>query len=208
MAGDFGAGLGSIIGAGLGNSDIQSGMDAVTGLGGQGAAATSPFIGFGQGLLGSAGDAIGKVNNAAGNVPQFDDFMKNFQLSNGAQYQMGQSLEAADNSASAAGGLLSGANLRNRETIAQGITSTDAQAQYSATLAGNNQAFGQDTAAAATTLAGVGVGTGAAATAQSGINSQMTQQANLAAAQAKNDQGKGSGIGSMLGGIGGIAAKF
>lgn len=205
---DFGAGLGSVIGGMMGHDAIQGGMDTVSGLGGQGAAATSPFIGFGQGLLGTAGSAIDKVQQTAGNTPQFDDFMKNFQMSDGAKYQMGQSLEAADMSASASGGLLSGANLRNRETIAQQISSTDMQNQYGMTLQGDQQAFGQNVAAAGTALGGVGVGTGAAATAQSGINSQMTQQANLAAAQAKNDQGKGSGIGSMISGIGGIAAKF
>lgn len=204
----FGDGLGQLIG-GIGASNaISAGSNTVRGLGGQAYQVTSPFIGFGQSLLPTAGSAIGNVMGAAGDTPQFSDFMQDFSLSPGAQYEMGQALEGADTSAAARGSLLSGANLRAREEIAAGITSKDMASQYGMTLAGDQQAFGQLLGAAGTALGGVGVGSSAANTYVGALTSQMSSQAQLAAAQAKASSGKGGGIGSMLSGIGGIAAKF
>lgn len=201
MADGFGGALGDIIGGGMGSDAIQAGMDAVAGLGGAGQKMVQPFIDFGTGLLPEAGTAIDKVNASAGNVPQFQDFMKDFTLSNGAQYQMDKTLGAADTSAAARGQLLSGANLRNQMELANGIVSGDVAQQYGLTLGGNQQAFNQLQGAAGTTLQGVGVGTTGAGIGMQGIVAQMQAQAALAAAQAKSDSQKGGGIGSLVGGF-------
>ena len=201
MADGFGGALCDIIGGGMGSDAIQAGMEQVGLIGSAGQKMVQPFIDFGTGLMPDAGAAIDKVNAAAGNVPQFEDFMKDFSLSSGAQYTMDKTLGAADTSAAARGGLLSGANLRNRMELANGIVGQDIAQQYGLTLGGNQQAFGQLTGAAGTTLGGVGVGTTGAGIGMQGIVAQMNAMAQLAAAQAKSDSQKGGGIGSMIGGF-------
>ena len=204
----FGEGLGSFIGGAMAHDTLGEGMMTVRGLGDQAGAVMAPFVGFGQSFMDPASAAGTKLSSTAGNVPQFQDFMKDFKMSEGGKYAMGQALEAADTSAAARGGLLSGANLRAREGIANGIVSQDIAQQYGLSLQGNAQQFGQLSSAFGSLLSGVNLGSGAAGTAVGALNSQMQTQAQLAAAQAKADSQKGSGIGSMLSGVGSMAAKF
>lgn len=201
MAEGFGGGLSDFIAGGMGSAAIDEGQALIAGLGGAGQEMVQPFIDFGEGLLPEAGTAIGKVNDAAGKVPQFSDFMKDFSLSQGAQYQMDKTLGAGNATAAARGGLLSGANQRSQMELAQGITSQDMAQQYGLTLGGNQQAFGQLQGAAGTTLQGVGVGTTGAGIGMQGIVAQMQAQAALAAAEAKSEGQKGGGIGSMISGV-------
>lgn len=204
----FGEGLGQLIGGAMASDTLGEGMMTVRGLGDQAGAVMAPFVGFGQSFMDPASTMAGKLSSTAGKVPQFQDFMKDFKLSEGGKYTLGQTLEAADTSAAARGGLLSGANLRARETAANGIVSQDIAQQYGLSLQGNAQQFGQLSSAFGSLLSGVNLGSGAAGTAVGALNSQMQTQAQLAAAQAKADQSKGSGIGSMFSGIGSMAAKF
>lgn len=204
----FGEGLGQFIGGAMASDTLQDASMGVRGLGDQAGAVMAPFIGFGQSFMNPASELGTKLSSTAGKVPQFQDFMKDFKLSEGGKYSMGQALEAADTSAAARGGLLSGTNLRAREDIASGIVSKDIAQQYGLSLQGNAQQFGQLSSAFGSMLSGVNLGTGAAGTAVGALNSQMQTQAQLAAAQAKADQSKGSGIGSMFSGIGSMASKF
>jgi hypothetical protein len=208
MASDFGSGLGGLIGGAMAHDTLGEGMMTVRGLGDQAGAVMAPFVGFGQSFMQPASEMGSKLSSTAGKVPQFQDFMKDFKMSEGGKYALGQTLEAADTSAAARGGLLSGANLRARETAANGIVSQDVAQQYGLSLQGNAQQFGQLSSAFGSLLSGVNLGSGAAGTAVGALNSQMQTQAQLAQAQAKADQSKGSGIGSMFSGIGSMAAKF
>jgi hypothetical protein len=54
----------------------------------------------------------------------------------------------------------------------------------------------------------IGIGTQATGQIAGLDSSQMNSTASLAASQAKNDQSKGSGIGSLFSGIGSMALAF
>lgn len=201
--GGFGDAFGNIIGGAMGSDAIAKGQQVVGGLGLAMQQKIDPFINFGTDFMPGAQEALGGANYLAKYAPvkQFGDFMKDFKMSTGAQYQMDKALGAADTSAAARGSLLSGANLRSREEIAQGVTATDMASQYAQTLAGNQQAFGQLNTAGLSQLAGVGVGTQALGLSTQALTAQMNAQAQLAASQAKSGSQKGGGIGSMMGGL-------
>src|SRR5262249_49062662 len=111
-------------------------------------------------------------------------------------------------SAAAKGGLLSGTNLRTLGAIDTGITSTFANQAYDQYLKGNTQQFGQLEQALGNMFQAIGVGTTATGQQAGVAQSQMAGQAAIAQAQAKNDQGKGSGFGSMFGGLASLATGF
>lgn len=207
MAG-FGDALGAIIGSGMAKDTLQDASANVAGVAGGATAPLQPYIGFGSSLLQPASDAIANLGAQSHRVPQFQDFMKDFKLSEGGQYALGQSLEAADTSAAARGGLLSGANLRARSGIANNIVSQDIAQQYGMTLQGNQQQFGQMQSVLQNMFQGIGVGQTATGQQTGLATAQMQQQSALAQAEAKADASKGSGFGSMFQGIAGMASKF
>lgn len=198
----FGAGLGTVIGSSMGASDLSSGLSAVNGIGSNLQAQEAPNVNFGQSFLQPATSAITNLNNTAGNVQSYDDFMKNYTNTPGVQYQLGQANNVASTSAAANGQALSGANIRNNTTIDQGIISTGANNAYNEYLSGNQQQFGQLNTALGDMFNAIGVGTTATGQ-EAGLDaSQMGATSQIAQAQAKNDQSKGTGIGSMFSGLG------
>lgn len=205
----FGDGLGGLIGGALASNDLSNASSMVNGMGQNFNNATTPFVDFGTSMLPNATQGISNLETlASSGVPQFGSFMKDFNLSPGAQYTFGQSLDAADNSAAARGGLLSGNNLRSRESIANGIVSNDIAQQYGLTLQGNQQQFGQLQSVLGDMFQGINTGLTATGQQAQIAGANIGAQSQIAQAQAKADQGKGSGIGSMFSGIGSAAAKF
>ncbi len=81
--------------------------------------------------------------NAGANPVDFQDFAKNYNTSEGAQYLMDTAARAQDNSAAARGGLLSGANIRAQTGIAEGIANQDLLSQFQAMESGQQQDFNQ-----------------------------------------------------------------
>lgn len=196
----FGGGLGTLIGAGLGAQDLQSGLQNVDNTSQGFQNTTNPYNQFGSSFLGPASGMIGQIGQTAGQDPNlnYNTFMQNYQTSPAAQYQMGVADAAQNNSAAAQGGLLSGANERALATTNTGITNQFANQAYGNYLQGNQQQFGQLESALGNMFSAIGVGTTVTGQ-QAGVDvGQMNAQSQLAQAQAKNDQSKGSGIGSML----------
>jgi hypothetical protein len=194
----FGAGLGPVIGSSLGAGDLSAGLKSVNNTAdGFGANTAGPYNGFGQ---------------SANSVTSHEDFAKGFTGTDGAKYQMGVADAAQNNSAAAKGGLLSGANLRSLDTINQGIASTDLNQAYDQYLKGNSQQFGQLQSVLGDMFQGIGVGTTATGQIAGVDNAQIGATSQIAQAQAKNDQSKGSGIGSLFSGLGsilpGVSAVF
>lgn len=203
----FGEGLGQLVGGVMGADHLEAGVDSVNGTANGFGRTVEPYNSFGQSFLNPATDAIGGVSHAAG-TKSYDDFMRDYQTSPGARYQMGQATEAQNNSAAASGKLLSGSNERALSNINQGIASTYANQAYGSYLQGNQQNFGQLETSLGNMFGAIGIGTTATGQEAGVAGSQIGANANLAAAQAKNDQSKGSGLGSMFGGLGSLAAMF
>lgn len=204
----FGAGLGSVIGSSLGAADLQNGQSAVNGVSSDFASTVSPYNSFGQSFMPSTSAVGSNIASTAGTTQGYNQFMQNYTNTPAAQYQTQQANAAQNSSAAANGSLLSGANERALGTIDSGITSTSANTAYNEYLSGNNQAFGQLTSAFGSLLGGVGVGTTATGQEAGVDTSQIGATSQIAQAEAKNDQSKGSGLGSMFSGLGSVAASF
>lgn len=211
----FGDGLGGLIGGAMVSNDLAHASNTEDSLAGQGQAMQQPYQSFGQSFLQPTQSIIGNDTTAGAgrfgaggnNVQSYQDFMKGYQTSPAAQYAIGQGAEAVNNSASAAGKLLSGSNLRALDTTSQGIASQFANTAYNEYLQGNQQQFGQLESTLGNLFQGVGVGQTANGQQSGVIQSNMQAQSNIAGAQAKADAGMGSGIGSMFSGLAGLAAK-
>jgi len=230
MAADFGGGLGTLIGGTLGANALGNGQNAinnmtgaaasdVSGIAGGFGSSVAPYNSFGQSFLPGAADAIGGVSSAASNTQGWNQFMSGYTNTPAAQYQLQQADATVNNSAAAKGGVLSGANLRNLSTINNGIVSQNANSAYEEYLKGNNQQFGQLESALGNMFQAIGVGqtaTGQQAgvtNAEIGATSNIAganigATSNIAQAQAKNDQSKGSGLGSIFGGLGAMKFPF
>ena len=204
----FGSGLGQVIGAQIGAQDLNQGIENVSNNSSSFNSAVAPYNTFGQSFLQPATNAISGVQTAAANTQGYNQFMSTYTNTPAAQYQLQQANAGQNNSAAASGGLLSGANERALGTIDNGIVAQNANNAYNEYLTGNNQQFGQLESALGNMFQAIGVGTTATGQ-QAGVTaSQNSADASLAAAQAKNDQSKGSGLGSMFGGLGPVAAAF
>lgn len=204
----FGSGLGQVIGSSLAAGDLGAGKDAVNGISNGFSGSVAPYNSFGQSFIAPATDAISNISSTAGKTEGYDDFMKGYTNTPAAQYQLQQADAMQENTAAAKGGLLSGANLRGLDTINQGIVSQNANTAYDQYLKGNNQQFGQLQSALGDMFQAIGVGTTATGQTAGVDTGQMNATANIAGAQAKNDQAKGSGIGSMFSGLGSFATQF
>lgn len=204
----FGAGLGTVIGSSIGAADLNNAQNGVNGNASNFENDTGAYDQFGQSQIGNAGNAINNIAGQAGNVQSYNDFLKTYQESDAAKYQEQQGAAVQNNSAAAKGGLLSGANERSLTGISQGIASQDANQAYGNYLTGNNQAFGQLEQSLGNMFSAMGIGETATGQDASVVNGQNSATANIAGNQAKNDQAKGSGLGSMFGGLGSMAAAF
>src|SRR5579872_983182 len=197
----FGAWLGSVIGSSIGAADLNAGQSNVNNDTSQFQNTTAPYNQFGQSFLPTTGTAINNLEATAGGTQGYEQFLQGYQMTPGAQYQEGVANAEQNNSAAAKGALLSGSNERALSTIDQGIASTDMNTAYSQYLAGNNQQFGQLNAALGDMFNAIGVGTTATGQ-QAGVDTaQIGATSQIAQAQAKNAQSKGSGIGSMFGAL-------
>lgn len=203
----FGEGLGAFLGAGQASKDIKAGMNAVGATAGSAIARAEPYNQFGQSFMPDARQGISDVRGFAGGTQGYDDFMARYETTPGVQYQMEQAQEAQNASAAARGQLLSGTNLRALDTITQGIAATGANNAYQQYLAGNSQQFGQLETALGNMFQAIGVGQTATGQQAGVASAEMAQQAALAKAQAENSRSKGSGLGSLFGGLTGNILK-
>lgn len=203
----FGSGLGTVIGSTLAADALSKGQSDVNNVAANFTGSTAPYNTFGQSFLNPASGAIGNINATAGADPNlnYNTFMKNYQGSPGQTYETGVADAAQTSSAAAKGGLLSGANERALGDINTGIANKYANQAFSSYLSGNNQQFGQLESSLGNMFNAIGVGT--TATGQQAYTSvaQMGNQEKLAEASAKNSQAKGSGIGSLFGGLTSLA---
>lgn len=204
----FGEGLGQFVGAEIGAADLRQGAKDVNGTADIFRSGTEPYNQFGQSFLPAASGAVSGVADKAGSTMGYDQFMSNYEASPGVKYQLQQGQEAQNESAASTGQLLSGTNQRAIQGITNGIVSTGANNAYNEYLAGNNQQFGQLETSLGNMFKAIGVGQTATGQEAGVASSQLTQQSALAQAQAKNDQGKGSGLGSMFSGLGSLAVAF
>jgi hypothetical protein len=197
----FGAGLGTVIGASIGAADLNAGQSNVDNDTSQFQNTTAPDVQFGQSFIPTATNAINSLQSTAGNTQSYEQFLQGYQMTPGAQYQEGVANQQQNSSAAATGQLLSGSNERALGTIDQGIANTDANSSYSQYLAGNNQQFGQLNTALGDMFNAIGVGTTATGQQASVDSSEIGATSQIAQAQAKNAQSKGSGIGSIFGAL-------
>lgn len=204
----FGEGLGAVIGAGNAAGRLDDAQRETANIAGGALGATAPYNTFGQSFLPKATGAIDAIQDRAGDVKGYDEFMADYQASPGAQYIIGQANEAQNNSAAARGKLLSGGNMRSLATINQGLSSTFANQAYDQYLKGDSQQFGQLEQALGNMFSAIGVGTTATGQQAQISAAQMNAQAAIAKSQAENDRAKGSGFGSMFSGIGSLASIF
>jgi hypothetical protein len=199
----FGSGLGTVIGSSLAANDLQEGQNAVDTTTNNFTGTTAPYNTFGQSFLGPASGAIGNISATAGADPNlnYNTFMSNYQGSPGQTYATNNANTQQNSSAAATGQLLSGANERALATTDTGIANTYANQAYSDYLAGNSQQFGQLESALGNMFSAIGVGTTATGQ-QAGVDvANMNNTSQLTQAEAKNDQAKGGGIGSMFSGM-------
>lgn len=146
--------LGSLFGGIASFESTQSGIQAVQQMTQVGAEQVAPYNFAGASYLGPIGNELlgtgtGSQNigqgriDSTGNPVDFENFAKNYNTSEGAQYLMKTAAAAQDDTAAARGGLLSGANLRAQTGIAEGIANQDLMQQYQAMAAGQQQDFQQ-----------------------------------------------------------------
>ena len=197
----FGGGLGTVIGAQIGSEDIQQGQTDVNNLGSSFTDQVAPYNTFGQSFLPTTTAAIDNAQTTANNTQGYNQFMSTYTNTPAVQYQLQQADQAQNNSAAASGGLLSGANERALGTINNGIVSTGANNAYNEYLAGSSTQFGQLESALGNMFSAIGVGQTATGQ-QAGVTAeQMNATSQLAQAQAKQGNAKGTGLGSMFGGL-------
>jgi hypothetical protein len=208
----LGSGLGSLFGSLASYASTQAGIGAVTSATEAGMGEIQPYLYQGLNFFDPVntdlrGDSIGSQNignqriNAAANPVDFEDFAKNYNTSEGAQYLMKTAAAAQDNSAAARGGLLSGANLRAQTGITEGIANQDLLGQYKAEAAGQQQDFQQRETSYQNMYGqeamGLQAGIAGAGTAAQGARAIGT----LYGQQAANAQASGSSVGGALGSL-------
>lgn len=204
----FGSGLGDIIGANMANNQLNNALGSVNATTADFKTSTAPYNNFGQSFIAPAASTIGDVRAKADSTEGYDQFMSTYTNTPAAQYQIQQADAVQNNSAAARGGVLSGANERALSTVNNGIVAQNANTAYNEYLAGNNQQFGQLETSLGNMFSAIGVGQTATGQQASVDVANMGATSKIADSQAKNDQKKGSGIGSMFDGIGSGAFMF
>lgn len=220
----FGSGLGTLIGDNMAANELQNAQSHVdsTGIDAQAAVnkttngfidSTDPYNSFGKSFLEPATGGVTDVSNAAKSTQGYNQFMAGYTNTPAAQYQLQQADQVQENSAAAKGGLLAGSNLRALSTINSGIVAQNANTAYDEYLKGSSTGFGQLETSLGNMFSAIGVGQTATGQQEALDAAQIGATASIAGAnmgatsklgseQAKNDQSKGSGFGSMFGGLG------
>lgn len=213
----LGGALGGLFGGLSSLASTQAGVNAVGQLTDLGAAQVAPYNFAGANYLGPIGSDLlgtgaGSQNignarvNAATNPVDFEDFAKNYNTSEGAQYLMKTAAAAQDNTAAARGGLLSGANLRSQTGIAEGIANQDLNQQYQATLQGQQQNFQQEETSYQNMYGqeamGLQAGIAEAGTYAQGARAIGSLYQGLSSQTAAAGQSFGSALGSVFSAIG------
>lgn len=204
----FGGGLGQVIGGVMANNELQNTQSAVNDSVGNFKAGTAPYNTFGQSFMPGAAAGIGNVVGAANTTQGYNQFMSTYTNTPAAQYQLEQADAVQNSSAASKGSLLSGANERALGTINSGIVAQNANTAYDQYLKGNNQQFGQLETALGNMFSAIGIGQTATGQQAGVTNAGIGATSNIGQAEAKNDQSKGSGIGSMFGGLGSLGFAF
>jgi hypothetical protein len=204
----FGGGLGTVIGSSLAAGDLNAGSNEVNNISNDFGSSVAPYNNFGQSFLPGTTNAINNLQTTAGQTQGYNQFMQGYTNTPAAQYQLQQANAVQNSSAAANDSLLSGANERALGTIDNGIVSQNANNAYNEYLQGNNQQFGQLETALGNMFSAIGVGQTATGQTAGVDTSQIGAQSAIAQAQAKNDQNKGSGLGSMFSNFGSLAAAF
>jgi hypothetical protein len=211
----IGQALGGLFGGLSSLAATQAGVGAVTGLTDIGAQTLSPYNDQGISTIpdinsslfsgtGSDNIGLGRVN-ASGNPVDFQDFAKNYNTSEGAQYLMDTARAAQDDTAASRGGLLSGANIRAQTGIAEGIANQDLLSQFQATESGQQQDFQQRQAAYQNLYGqealGENAALGQAGTFAQGSRAIGSLYGGLSNSVNQSGNTFGSGLGSVFSGI-------
>jgi len=208
----IGPALGGLFGGLASAASTQAGISAVGQMTDVGAAQIAPYNFTGANYLGPIAQNLMGPGTASQNIGQqrigadinpvdFQDFAKNYNTSEGAQYLMRTAAAAQNDTAAARGGLLSGANLRAQTGIAEGIANQDLLEQYKATLQGQQQDFQQRETSYQNLYGQEAMGL-QAGIAEAGTYAQGARAiGSLYATQAQQTGAAATGFGSALGGV-------
>ncbi len=220
MADDIFSGLGGVLGGLFGGlssmAATQAGVGAISGLTSAGAGLLNPYNAQGMnyldpttnnllnGTVGSQNIGTGRINDP-NNPTDFEDFAKNYNTSEGAQYLMDTARAAQDDTAAARGGLLSGSNLRAQTGIAEGIANQDLLSHFQAMESGQQQDFNQRQASEQNLVGQENIGlqaaTGQAGTFAAGARGIGSLYQGLSSQANSAGSSFGSGLGSLINGI-------
>lgn len=217
---DLTSGIGSALGGLFGGlsslASTQAGVNAVGSMTDTGAAQIAPYNFTGANYLGPIANTLTGDNTSSQNIGMgrigeaspidFENFAKNYNMSEGAQYLQKTATEAQNSSAAARGGLLSGANIRAQTGIAEGIANTDLLDQYKAQLQGQQQDFQQRETSYQNLYGqeamGLQAGIAEAGTYAQGARAIGSLYQGLAGQTATAGNNFGSALGSIFSGIG------
>jgi len=189
------------------NQDTWAGVQQVTPYNAVGASYLGPVA---ENLLGTGAGSqnIGNARiNASANPVDFEDFAKNYNTSEGAQYLMDTARTVQDSTAASRGGLLSGSNIRAQTTQQMGIANQDLMDHYKATLQGQQQDFQQRETSYQNLYGQEAMGLQAGVAAAGTFAQGARALGSLASTQATAAAGQSNAFGSALGNIfKGIAA--
>lgn len=203
------SGLGGLFGGLMGQSganqmsgDLQQAMSQMKQYGDQGLGFLSPYQQAGVGALGN----FASFNQNYANPTQaYNNIMGNYQMTPAAQFQMQQMNKNMQNQQAAGGITGSPAAMKDMNQYDQGLVSQDQQ-QYLQNVLGIGNTYTNNLSQM------MGEGLGAA----QGMNQNRMQLGgdlsqlyqNMGMAGMYGNQAMGSGIGSLLGGLGGIASQI
>ncbi len=191
-------GLGQALGGALGLGFMQNPSDAANPyfdqMEGRISPYLNPYIQAGTNALSTLQTQFGNLLNNPGQM--FNNMGQNFQQSPGYNWQLNQGLGAANQAASAGGMLGSPMHQQQAQTVAQGLANQDyynwmnqVQGMYGQGLQGM-QGIQNNGLTASTTMANA-------------IMNQLLAQAKMAGEGVKQtNENKGSGMGSIIGGLG------
>lgn len=208
----LGSGLGGILGGLFAGNSIGSGLGAgqqsVDALVGAGAGAVAPYNVEGTSQIPQMdwqldhNAVIGSQRFTNSNPLDFENFAKNYNMSDGAKYLLDTASTSQDNSAASKGGFYSGANERAQTGIAEGIANQDLLQQYQAMLSGDQQNTTQEQGAFGNLFnqetLGEKAGSSQAILAGSGASTLGGLYGSSIAGNAAASKSKGGGFGDLL----------
>ena len=195
--GGLGAGLGGLIGQGLGQQDLMKvASPYLQQIQGSTEKYMNPYVNAGQGAMGTL---QGQYQNLLNNPGQmYNQMGAGYQQSPGYQFGVSQATNAANNAAAAGGYLGTPQHQQEMAKYTQGLASQDYD-KYMQNILGM---YGQG-------LSGMGninqLGYNASSGAMNSLNDMHKYLASLAYNQAANEQSSAGGLGAGLGGLAGSA---